>query len=81
MKADQRDMAYRDVKRLFESKKVKTMSIVDKDGILKYDEESIAKRWKEYLELLYGGDNRNLHMEREDKIELEEMGAPIMMGV
>jgi hypothetical protein len=47
--------------------------------ILKYDEESIAKRWKEYLELLYGEDNRYLHMEREDRIELEEMGSPIMM--
>lgn len=79
MKSGQVDIAYRNVKRFFESKKVRTMSIEDKDGILKYDRESIAKRWKEYLEQLYGENNVNLRIEGEDEVVAEDMGAPIMM--
>lgn len=78
IKTGQVDMAYRDIKRFFDTRKPKTMSIEDKDGKLIYDDDMIAKRWKEYLEQLYSGNCVNLSIEEEDEITEDDMGATIM---
>ncbi|XP_039285273.1 craniofacial development protein 2-like [Nilaparvata lugens] len=82
MKTGQMDIAYREVKRFFETRKVRIMSIVDKNGELKYDSESIAKRWKEYLEQLYcGEDNENLHLESEDHRSIKVIIKGVCLGL
>lgn len=56
MKAGQMDMAYRNINMFLEVRKIRTMCIEDKNGMLTYDDIIILKRWKEYLEQLYSGD-------------------------
>uniref|UniRef100_A0A8D9A6I6 Craniofacial development protein 2 n=1 Tax=Cacopsylla melanoneura TaxID=428564 RepID=A0A8D9A6I6_9HEMI len=53
------DSAYREAKNFFNDSKARSNTIEDENGKLLFDDEMITKRWKQYLESLYKGDDYN----------------------
>lgn len=70
-KVNNLDKAYGMVKQFFDEKKNKTCAIKDVRGELVYEEKQITKRWKEYLEKLYGDEDVVEVLERDDEIDQE----------
>uniref|UniRef100_A0A8D8Z0H2 Craniofacial development protein 2 n=1 Tax=Cacopsylla melanoneura TaxID=428564 RepID=A0A8D8Z0H2_9HEMI len=79
LKVDNLDKAYGMVKKFFGEKKNKTTGIQDEKGQYLYDEEDVARRWKEYLEKLYGNEDMdNEVLETEQLSDPENQGEPIL---
>lgn len=78
MNKNQMEMAYSNIRRFFNDKRVKTMSIVDRGNKLVFDEDKIVEVWKEYIEKLYAGERHGLMLEEEREAEGENMGEPIL---
>ncbi|KAL4131689.1 hypothetical protein QTP88_008968 [Uroleucon formosanum] len=63
MKYNQRDKAYKLIKRYFNEKKSQCIHVKDKEGNLLIDEIAIANGWKEYVELYVEEENTDLLVE------------------
>uniref|UniRef100_A0A8D8XEA4 Craniofacial development protein 2 n=1 Tax=Cacopsylla melanoneura TaxID=428564 RepID=A0A8D8XEA4_9HEMI len=78
LNADNLDKAYGMVKQFFGEAKKKSSGIQNEIGQLVYEEKEIAKRWKEYLEKLYGDSNMNENtLETEDQTDENNKGEDI----
>jgi hypothetical protein len=77
LKVNNLDKASGMVKQIFGEIKNKTWAIKYDRGELIYKEKEMAKRWKDYLEKLYGDENIIEVAEREDKIDQDNKGDSI----
>lgn len=75
MKTGRREEAYKMVKKFFGQYKPRAGGIEDNNGKMLWEQEDIAKRWKEYLEILYEGET---FKEIESKEEEEYEKDPVM---
>jgi len=76
------DEVYRMVKMFFGQHKPLAGGIEDSNGRMLYGQNDRAKRWKEYLEILYKGEtlreNETNQSSEEDKSDEDNEIAPIM---
>ena len=78
-KANNLDKAYGKVKSFMGEKKKRTTGIKDRNGQYIYEEKKVAKRWKEYLEGLYGDESMDENaIEEEDATDIENKGDHIL---
>jgi len=62
MKTGSSDEVYRTVKMFFGQHKPRAGGIEDNNGRMLYEQNDVAKRWKEYLEILYKGKSYTKHL-------------------
>lgn len=75
------DKAYNTVKKLHQKHKTTSNIVKDKEGKILFENEKVAKRWKEYMEDLYEGDeitNKEDYIENEIDVEDDSKGPEIM---
>ena len=73
------EAAYRIVRNHFREWNARCNAIKDKNGDLLIENEDKEKRWKEYLEELYSGNNLcKSVIEEENEVEEDDKGAPIL---
>lgn len=56
IKTGSKGEAYKMVKKYFGQHKPRVRGIVDSNGRMLYEQNYVANRWKEYLEILYKGE-------------------------
>ncbi|KAI5718650.1 hypothetical protein M8J77_024598 [Diaphorina citri] len=73
------DKGYGLVKKFFGDKKNKTSGIKDENGQYLYEEKEIARRWRKYIEQLYGDEEMcETAIEREEEVSRENKGESIL---
>lgn len=68
------------VKKLKYNSRTRSTIVKIKEGMILFDNEKRAKRWKEYIEELFEGEEveGNLYIEIEDYVNIDEKGPYIL---
>ncbi|KAI5692524.1 hypothetical protein M8J77_008381, partial [Diaphorina citri] len=79
LKNNNLDKAYGIVKKFFGEKKNRASGIKDENGQYLYEEKLVAKRWREYIEKLYGDETMDEKViENEEEVSGENRGEYIL---
>lgn len=80
LNADNLDKAYGMVKKFFGETKKKSQGIQNESGQFLYEEKEIAKRWKTYIEKLYGDNDMDENtLENENQLDDNNIGENITL--
>ena len=79
MESGKTETAYKIIKTFFGNKKASCNGLKDDDGSWIYEDEEVAKKWRDYLGMLYAGfdGQEGDILEEIDDIDVEEVGDPI----